>query len=70
MPDELFTVDEVKDRFKVTRQTVYNWIKAGELPAVRVGRSVRVTREALEAFKKPVAPNDPLLNDPKRSSAE
>jgi excisionase family DNA binding protein len=62
--DEYFTVDEVKDRFKVTRQTVYNWIKSGDLPAVKIGRSVRITAKALDAFRKPVEPDDPLLASP------
>ena len=30
-------------------QTVYAWIDSGKLPAVRIGRSVRVDLRALEA---------------------
>jgi excisionase family DNA binding protein len=43
--DESFlTVAEVADRFKVNQQTVRNWIEQGRLPAVRVGRRVRIRR--------------------------
>ena len=36
------TVQEVADLMRVSTMTVYRIIKSGELPAVRVGRSVRV----------------------------
>ena len=43
--DESFlTVAEVADWFKVNQQTVRNWIDQGRLPAVRVGRRVRIRR--------------------------
>lgn len=43
--DESFlTVAEVADQFKVNQQTVRNWIDQGRLPAVRVGRRVRIRR--------------------------
>ncbi|HWD65292.1 MAG TPA: helix-turn-helix domain-containing protein [Solirubrobacteraceae bacterium] len=38
------TVAEVADQFKVNQQTVRNWIDQGRLPAVRVGRRVRIRR--------------------------
>ena len=37
------TVQEVADLMRVSSMTVYRLIKAGELPAVRVGRSFRVS---------------------------
>jgi excisionase family DNA binding protein len=36
------TVQEVADLMRVSSMTVYRLIKAGDLPAVRVGRSFRV----------------------------
>ncbi|HET9719407.1 MAG TPA: helix-turn-helix domain-containing protein [Solirubrobacteraceae bacterium] len=43
--DESFlTVAEVADWLKVNQQTVRNWIDQGRLPAVRVGRRVRIKR--------------------------
>ena len=32
----------------VSRATVLRWIRAGQLPAARVGRTIRVPRDALE----------------------
>jgi excisionase family DNA binding protein len=41
--DETFmTVAEVAAALKMNQQTIRNWIDAGQLPAVRIGRRVRV----------------------------
>jgi excisionase family DNA binding protein len=50
--DEFLTVQEVADELKLNQQTVCNWIVNGTLPATRVGRRVRVTREALDQIVK------------------
>ena len=44
------TVEEVAELVRVSRMTVYRWVRAGELPAVRVGRSFRIPQDALDAF--------------------
>ena len=44
MPDEFLTVAEVAEILKLNQQTVRNWIDAGTLPAVRIGRRVRIKR--------------------------
>jgi len=38
------TVAEVAATLKLNQQTVRNWIEAGTLPALRVGRRVRIKR--------------------------
>ena len=38
------TVAEVADVLKLNQQTVRNWIDQGSLPALRVGRRVRIKR--------------------------
>jgi excisionase family DNA binding protein len=43
--DEFLTVAEVAE---LNQQTVRNWIDAGSLPAVRIGRRVRVRRHDLD----------------------
>jgi excisionase family DNA binding protein len=43
-PDSFLTVAEVAGILKLNQQTVRNWIDRGSLPAVRVGRRVRIRR--------------------------
>jgi excisionase family DNA binding protein len=47
-PDEFLTVAEVADTLKLNQQTVRNWIEQGVLPALRVGRRVRIKRSDFE----------------------
>ncbi len=42
------TVAEVAALLKLNQQTIRNWIDGGTLPAVRIGRRVRVLRSDLE----------------------
>ena len=42
--ESFLTVAEVAERLKLNQQTVRNWIDQGSLPAVRVGRRVRIKR--------------------------
>ncbi len=44
------TVQEVADTLRVSSMTVYRLIKAGDLPAVRVGRSFRVREADVDAY--------------------
>jgi len=46
--DSFLTVAEVAGLLKLNQQTVRNWIDQGSLPAVRVGRRVRIRRSDLE----------------------
>lgn len=46
--DEFLTVAEVASLLKLNPQTIRNWIDAGRLPAVRIGRRVRVLRRDLD----------------------
>ena len=47
---ELLTVAEAAAIFRVTLQTIRNWIEWGKLPALRVGRRFLVRREHIEAL--------------------
>jgi excisionase family DNA binding protein len=49
-PDVL-KVPEVAAYLRVDRKTVYSLIQAGELRALKMGRALRVTRQALDEFK-------------------
>jgi len=44
------TVQEVADLMRVSTMTVYRIIKAGDLAAVRVGRSFRVRESDVDAY--------------------
>jgi excisionase family DNA binding protein len=46
--DEFLTVAEVAAVLKLNQQTIRNWIDAGSLAALRVGRRVRVLRRDLD----------------------
>jgi excisionase family DNA binding protein len=43
------TVAEVADVMRVSNMTVYRLVHAGELPAVRFGRSFRIPESAVRA---------------------
>jgi excisionase family DNA binding protein len=52
---ELSTVQETAQILKVAPLTIRRYIAEGRLPAVRVGKRVRVRKEALDQFLAPVA---------------
>lgn len=47
-PPRFLTVAEVAELLRVSKMTVYRMVHAGEIPAVRVGRSFRVPQLAVE----------------------
>jgi putative molybdopterin biosynthesis protein len=48
--EEYLTVAEVAANLKLNQQTVRNWIDRGELPALRVGRRVRIKRSDYDRY--------------------
>jgi len=44
----LHKVKAVSDHFQVTTRTVYQWIRDGQLDAIRVSGRLRVTEEAVQ----------------------
>lgn len=50
MQKEYLTVEQVATTLQVHWQSVLNYIKRGDLPAIRIGRGYRISREALEKF--------------------
>jgi excisionase family DNA binding protein len=46
--ESFMTVAEVATILKLNQQTVRNWIDAGKLPAIHVGRRVRIKRSDFE----------------------
>jgi excisionase family DNA binding protein len=49
-PDGLLTVREVAESMRVSTMTVYRLIKAGDLPAIRVGKHFRIRRRDLTTY--------------------
>ena len=50
MPDTLLTVIEVSGLFKVSKMTVYNLVKSGKLPAIKIGNTFRFKREDILTY--------------------
>jgi excisionase family DNA binding protein len=48
--DEFLTVADIARILKLNQQTVRNWIDQGSLPALHVGRRVRIRRSDFERF--------------------
>lgn len=58
MDEKLYTVKEVADQFRVSRQAVYDWVYRGDLRAIKIGDRIRIPESALRAFVKAVEPGD------------
>jgi excisionase family DNA binding protein len=48
--DSLLTVSEVAEATRVSNMTIYRLIRAGQLPAVRVGKNYRIRESELRRF--------------------
>jgi excisionase family DNA binding protein len=48
--DRLYTVAEVAEHMRVSNMTVYRLIKAGRLPALRVGKNYRIRGRDISAY--------------------
>ena len=60
---KVYTLDEVADIMQVTKRTLYNYIKAGTLKAVKVGKYWRVSEDNLQAF---ISTGTPVVDANKR----
>lgn len=49
---KLYTLQEVANILRVSRQTIYNYVTAGRLKATKYGKEYRVTEETLQDFIK------------------
>ncbi len=46
--DEILTIREVAEYFKLSPTTIWRWCNEGRLPAFKVGRSWRIHRSEVE----------------------
>lgn len=49
---EYFTPEEIAEKFKVKKTTVYAWIRENKLRAIRIGKLARIPQDALDEFIK------------------
>jgi excisionase family DNA binding protein len=49
-PDELLSVADIAAELEMNQQTIRDWIDSGYLPAIRIGRRVRVRRSDFDAL--------------------
>ncbi|WML45931.1 helix-turn-helix transcriptional regulator [Neobacillus sp. PS3-40] len=69
MEDKAYTPDEVAQLFQISKHTVYELIKRGELRAFKVGNKMRVEQAELERYKDSTkAPARKSRIDPTESS--
>jgi excisionase family DNA binding protein len=50
MDKEYLTVEQAAAILQVHWQSILNYIKRGDLPAIRIGRGYRISRSALDKF--------------------
>ena len=48
--DQLLTVSEVATLMRVSNMTVYRLIKAGQMPAIRVGKNYRIRESDVDLY--------------------
>lgn len=48
--DDLFTPEEIAQKLKITKYTVYEMIKRGELDAHRLGKKIRISGDQFELY--------------------
>lgn len=48
--NKVYTAQEVADKLKIKKSTVYDLIKRGELPSSKVGKQLRVSEEQLSQY--------------------
>lgn len=48
--EQYYSIDEVSKLLKVAYLTVYRWIQANKLPALKAGKQYRIKKNDLDAF--------------------
>ena len=64
----LYTPKEVAELWKVTRRTVYEWIKQGRIKACKIGDTVRIPEAELLAFMQPLVKAAPRARPSKKKA--
>lgn len=62
--EKRYTCEEVAEYYHVKVTTVYDWIKRGILPAMKIGKRYIITPEQIEQFENTARKNvPPVLRD-------
>ena len=62
MNEELFTPEEVAAKLKLSKYTIYEMIKRGDLEAHRIGRGLRISAKQLETYLNPDTASNQTVN--------
>ena len=49
---KFYSPDDIANMLRITRRTVYTYMKAGKLHAVKIGKYWHISQESLDAFLK------------------
>jgi excisionase family DNA binding protein len=47
---EFFTVEELALKLRVSNMTIYRYIKAGKIQALKIGKEFRIEKEEFDRF--------------------
>jgi PTS system nitrogen regulatory IIA component len=50
MSNELMTIEDLADYLKVTRRTIYDWLKHNKIPAIKLVGQWRFKRDKIDAW--------------------
>lgn len=50
--EKFFSCEEISVRYSVKITTVWEWIRRGDLPAIKIGKQYRIRASDLEAFER------------------
>lgn len=50
MSTELLTIDDLMQYLKVSRRTIYEWLKQNKIPAIKIVGQWRFRREKIDAW--------------------
>jgi putative molybdopterin biosynthesis protein len=70
MNEHTYTPDEIAGMFKISKHTVYELIKRGELHAFKVGNKMRIEESEVERFKESMKAAPKLDKTPPRPPSE
>ena len=50
--EKFFSCEEIAMRYSVKTTTVWEWIRRGDLPAIKIGKQYRIRASDLEEFER------------------